>query len=128
MKKILVLVLVSLFACSFAYATVVPNRISGGTVAFNSEPKNVTFNSVTTHIKIWNNSVSNTANVVLLVTDNSVTQEIRKLTNTIELPIGLAGNPVVIEMDFATNGFITYNSDKNEGSVSYIVTGELGDL
>lgn len=138
MKKILSIVLVLLMLASNAYAVVVPTRVSGNRVTFSTisslTPSVVTFNSVTKHIIMWNDSPHVDALVDLRCWDSATSKTgLISVTNaTVRLPKCDFTTPNFVTLDFATRnlGFICEadGSSPTTQYVNYIVTGERGDF
>jgi len=136
MKKLLLILLFVLLAFP-AYAVVVPTRVSGGTVTYSTidhgTPQVVTFNSITKHIIMWNESVHADCYVDLKCRDaGGKTGLITPENAIVKLPAAGTVTPNVIEIDFATwnLGFVSRVDSALPVSqiVTYIVTGERGDL
>lgn len=135
--KILSVILVFLLVSLNAYGAVVPTKVSGNTVTYSTVSQatftTVTFDSVTKHIIMWNESHHADCYVDLYCTDaDGKTGFIRKTNAVVKLPQVGEITPNVIAFDFATRnlGFICEEDSglPNTQRVTYIVTGELGDL
>ena len=145
MRKVLLVLFVLLFMCGSAYATTMPNRVSANTVTFSTVaygagrgPQVVTFNSVTKHIRLLNLSTVADCYADIRCIDANGKRGFCNSTCVILLPAIGKATPNTVEFDFATQnlGFIgnTVGSTTNGGvsgatqSVTYAVTGDLGDL
>lgn len=134
--KILIVLFLMMF-CVNAYAAVVPTSVSGGTVDFTSNSpaassssgttgQTVTFNSVTKYLYFRNESINTDCyvNIECKSTDNYTGT---LAVYTVKVPYGGGASPNTVELDFATKRLSFWSPD-GSGEITFIVTGEAGDL
>lgn len=129
MRKVLFLC-VFLTLCIPLYATEVPTKVSGQTVTFFTVANMITFDSVTKHIFMQNESKVNDVFVDLICRDSDGKRGfMSKGTTTIKLWADGSQTPNSVELDFATIniGFISDVGNSND-KVTYWVTGDVGDF
>jgi len=106
------------------------NRISSATVRFEATGPVVTFNSVTNHIYIRNESPLYDCYVDIKCVDNAGTSgHVSAVTAFLRVPAKGKETPNSVEFDYHTSNlsFIGHNGT-NSGYVYYIVTGDRLDL
>lgn len=131
MKKVLVFLIISLFVSQAAYSATVGTRVSANTITFSTSAAAVTFNSVTNKVILRNDSPAFDVYVDVKGVDTNGKQRDANATThpyTAAILIPSASTtPNIVILDIATRnlGFI---SNDGSGSITYIVTGEVGDL
>ena len=131
MKRIILVFALSMFLISDCFGAEVATKISGNTVTFSTTASAVTFNSVTNRIVLRNESPAFDCYVDIKGVDSNGAQRDANVTNkpyTALVKVSAASStPNYVELDFATKnlGFI---SADGSGNITYIVTGEAGDL
>ena len=128
MRKILLMMILGMMFSATAYAVVVPNYITGNTVAFNAtEAHVVTFNTATRHINIRNESLSEDVYVDFRCKDNNGKEGHATNTTVALVKLSHAGGDGVtgstIDLEFATTN-LGFLSDSGIGTLTYWVTGD----
>ena len=131
MKRIILSFVLSVFLVSECFGATVATKVTGNTISFSTSASAVTFNSVTNHIILRNESPAFDVYVDLKGVDSEGAQRdadrtTKPYTATVKVPAA-SSTPNYVELDFATKnlGFI---SEDGTGNIVYIVTGEVGDL
>jgi len=133
--RIVVFVLIGLFAMMNAYGAEVPTRVSGATVTFDTVGTCVTFNSVTKRIFIRNESNIDDCYVDLIGRDSAGKRGNISLSKAVvKAPSAGSTTPNWVIVDFATKNLVFIAPSVNGGghahydSITYFVTGDEGVL
>ena len=129
MRRLVLALMVLCFIPSIAYSAVVANRVSGSSITFDSNGNGVTFNSVTNHIIMWNESTTIDCYVDLKCfnSNGNGTGYFIRGNARVKIPASGKQSPNSVEFNFATKN-LGFFSDSGSGTITYIVTGETGDL
>jgi len=129
MKRVMFVFL--LLISQLAWGASSPSRVSSNTVIMTREGQIVTFNAVTTHIRLTNNSYSDTIYADLRCADSNGKRGYTSTDNcVVALPYIGEATPNTVELDFSTGnlGFVSDNPEAKKATVTYIVTSDYGTL